>query len=104
MLAVTIGGTEQAYSAEGIYGPAADVLRPINHGILGFCGFDVVEPFIAYAPARKSEDERREIFAAYADRLLNIDNAPRLPVIRSDDYEHFVLKRPVNRAAAEAGA
>jgi putative NADPH-quinone reductase len=49
MLAVTIGGTEEAYSADGIYGPAADVLRPINHGILAFCGFDVIEPFLAFA-------------------------------------------------------
>lgn len=103
MIAVTIGGTERAYSPEGIYGPAADVLRPINHGILAFCGFDVVEPFIAYAPARKSADERKEIFAAYADRLLNIDYAPRLEVLRSDDYEHFALKRAASRAAVETG-
>lgn len=92
ILAVTIGGTDQAYSADGIYGPVADVLRPINHGILGFCGFDVVEPFIAYAPARKTDQQRQEIFAAYADRLLNLDAAPRLPMLRSDEYEHFVRK------------
>ena len=58
MLAVTIGGTKGAYSTDGIYGPAADVLRPINHGILAFCGFDVVEPYLAFAPARKDESER----------------------------------------------
>lgn len=102
MIAVTIGGTERAYSPDGLYGPAADVLRPINHGILAFCGFDVVEPFIAYAPARKSEGERQEIFAAYADRLLNIDKTPRVQVVRSDDYEHFVLKRPTSQASVEA--
>ena len=102
MIAVTIGGTERAYSPDGLYGPAADVLRPINHGILAFCGFDVVEPFIAYAPARKSDDERQEIFAAYADRLLNIDKTPRVQVVRSDDYEHFVLKRPTSQASVEA--
>lgn len=92
MLAVTIGGTEQAYSPDGIYGCAADVLRPINHGIFAFCGFDVLAPFVAYAPARKSELERQEIFAAYADRLLNLDAVPRLPMLRSDDYENFVRK------------
>ena len=92
MLAVTIGGTEGAYSTDGIYGPAADVLRPINHGILAFCGFDVVEPFLAYAPARKDERERRQIFDSYADRLRNIETAPQLPILRSDDYEHFVRK------------
>jgi NAD(P)H dehydrogenase (quinone) len=37
MLAVTIGGTADAYSTNGIYGPSADVLRPINHGVLAFC-------------------------------------------------------------------
>jgi NAD(P)H dehydrogenase (quinone) len=92
MLAVTIGGTEDAYSLDGIYGPAADVLRPINHGILAFCGFEVIEPFLAHAPARKDEQQRQQMFEAYADRLLNIDSAPRLPVLRSDDYENFVRK------------
>lgn len=92
MLAVTIGGPEQAYSTKGIYGPSLDVLRPINHGILAFCGFDVVEPFIAYAPARKNDDERREIFDTYVHRLLNIGSAGLLPMPHSDDYEHFVLK------------
>ena len=92
MLAVTIGGTAEAYSERGIYGPALHVLHPINHGILGFCGFDVVEPFVAYAPARRSDEESSEIFAAYAERLRGIDRAPRLPMLRSDDYEHFVLK------------
>ena len=93
MLAVTIGGTERAYSRDGMYGPVLDVLRPINHGILAFCGFDVVQPFVAYAPARTSESERQQLFAAYAERLRNIDAAPLLPMLRSDDYEHFALKR-----------
>ena len=93
MLAVTIGGTAEAYSPEGIYGPAEDVLRPINHGILAFCGFDVVEPFIAYAPARKTEQERKQMFAAYGERLLNVGSVPRVTMLRSDDYENFVRKR-----------
>jgi NAD(P)H dehydrogenase (quinone) len=92
MLAVTIGGTEEAYSSNGIYGPVEHVLRPINHGILSFCGFDVVEPFIAYAPARKTGQQRQALFQAYADRLLNIAAAPLLPQLRSDDYANFVRK------------
>jgi NAD(P)H dehydrogenase (quinone) len=99
MLAVTIGGTEQAYSPDGIYGPALDVLRPINHGILAFCGFDVVEPFIAYAPARKNEDQRQEIFSAYAERLLGIGSAPVLPMLQSADYEHFVRRHRVSEGS-----
>jgi len=102
MLAVTIGGTEQAYSEQGVYGPALDVLRPINHGILGFCGFDVVEPFLAYAPARIGQQGRDGIFAEYAGRLRHIERAPRLPMLRSDDYEHFVLKTARGEATRAA--
>jgi NAD(P)H dehydrogenase (quinone) len=92
MLAVTLGGSDAAYSPDGIYGPVADVLRPINHGILAFCGFDVVEPFLAFAPGRKSQGQRQEDFDAYADRLLTIDSAPRIPTLRSDDFVNFVRK------------
>jgi len=99
MLAVTIGGPEEAYSEQGIYRPAGEVLRPINHGILGFCGFDVIEPFLAFAPARQSERERLDVFAAYGERLRDMDSAPRLPMLRSDDYEHFVLKNRTRVAA-----
>jgi len=94
MLAVTVGGTADAYSDDGIYGPIADLLRPINHGVLAFCGFDVVEPFIAFAPGRKSHAERQRMLAAYARRLTTIDSAPLQPMLRSDDYEGFVLRRP----------
>jgi len=100
MLAVTIGGTEEAYSPDGMYGPALDLLRPINHGILGFCGFDVVEPFLTHAPARKSAPEREAILVAYAKRLLTIADAPLLPSLRSDDYEDFVLKPEAKAARA----
>jgi len=99
MLAVTIGGTERAYSQDGIYGPAADVLRPINHGILAFCGFQVVDPFLAFAPARKDDRQRRQIFDAYAARLLGFESAPQLPMLRSDDYENFVRKQSAEAPA-----
>ena len=92
MLAVTIGGTEGAYSPSGIYGPIEDILRPIHHGILAFCGFAVLEPFLAYAPGRKDQAERRQIFTDYADRLQNIDSVRTLPMLRSEDYQNFVRK------------
>lgn len=92
MLAATVGGTEQAYSPDGFYDSADRVLWPINHGILAFCGFEVVEPFLAFAPSRKNEQQRQDVFKAYADRLLHIESASKLPMPRSDDYEHFVRK------------
>src|SRR5690349_12012229 len=54
MCSVTVGGPADAYSNVGAYGPLAAILRPIHHGILGFVGFTVVEPFVVHAPARMS--------------------------------------------------
>jgi hypothetical protein len=55
----------------------------------------MVEPFIAYAPGRKSRAERQKMLAAYARRLTTIESASLLPMPQSDDYKGFVLRRPL---------
>lgn len=92
MLAVTVGGTHGAYSDQGIYGPIDAVLEPIHHGILAFCGFSVLPPFLAFAPARKTPAERETFFKTYADRLLNVSATDHLPMLLSDDYQNFIRK------------
>lgn len=93
MLSVTMGGREPAYSDDGIYGPCEAILRPINHGILGFVGFTVIEPFVVFGPGRMDEAERRDALLAYRQRILSLDHAPVFPSVHADDYENFVLKR-----------
>ena len=58
MCALTVGGMSAIYSADGGNGPMSSILFPIQHGILSFVGFTVVEPFIVYAPGRISRTER----------------------------------------------
>ena len=41
-------------------GPISTILFPINHEILYFTGFTVIEPLIVHAPARLSHQERKE--------------------------------------------
>jgi NAD(P)H dehydrogenase (quinone) len=72
MCALTVGGGETTYSPQGMYAPIESVLYPINHGILGFVGFTVLEPFTVYAPVRLSDDERRHHLARYRERVLTI--------------------------------
>jgi len=92
MCSVTVGGPLDAYSGVGAYGPLDDILRPINHGILGFVGFAVVEPFVVHAPARMSSQERAACLDAYRSRLLGLASAPVIPGPDMDDYEGLVLK------------
>ncbi len=99
MCAVTVGGPAEAYSDVGAYGPLAPILFPIHHGILGFVGFNVVEPFVVHAPARMRPDERALCLARYRQRVLNIGDAPVLPRPDMSRYDGLVLKPELRRNA-----
>jgi NAD(P)H dehydrogenase (quinone) len=92
MCSVTVGGPAAAYTDVGMYGPFADMLFPIHHGILSFVGFQVIEPFVVHAPARLGDEERAAHLARYRARVLSLDTAPTLPMLKVGDYENFVLK------------
>jgi NAD(P)H dehydrogenase (quinone) len=93
MCAVTIGGPPPIYSAEGLNGPIAAILFPINHGILYFTGFAVIEPFLVHAPVRLSDAGRAAELARYRERVSTLAAAPVLTYPKLADYdERFVLK------------
>ena len=60
LMAVTTGGTRERFSEGGAYGEIARVLYPVERLLLGYMGFEVPPPFVAYAaPARRSRRPRR---------------------------------------------
>jgi NAD(P)H dehydrogenase (quinone) len=93
MLSLTVGGDADAYSRDGLYGPIDLITHPINHGVLGFTGFSVIEPFVVYGPGRMSEADRIATLADYADFVGRIEQAPRLPQLRSEEFDGFVCRR-----------
>lgn len=93
MCSLTIGGPPPIYSEHGLNGLISSILFPINHGMLYFTGFTVVEPFIVHAPAWISDDERKAYLVHYQDRVLKLSSAPTLVYPRLADYdENYVLK------------
>jgi NAD(P)H dehydrogenase (quinone) len=96
MCSVTIGGPRPIYSERGLNGPIAEILYPINHGILAFTGFSVIEPFLVHAPARMSGAERQKALAAYRDRLLALATAPTIPYSRLSDYDDQHVLKPTS--------
>ncbi|XP_066435031.1 ribosyldihydronicotinamide dehydrogenase [quinone] [Eleutherodactylus coqui] len=72
LLSFTTGGTEDMFSKEGKSGDIRYLLWPIQHGIMHFCGFQVLAPQISYAPEYVSEDRRKEMLNKWAHRLENI--------------------------------
>ncbi len=93
MCSVTIGGGAPIYSERGLNGPIAATLFPINHGILYFTGFSVIEPFLAHAPARITEGERQALLSRYRARVLGLAGAPLIDYPKLSDFDaDYVLK------------
>lgn len=72
MISFTTGGPQDAFQRGGFIGDVHSIVRPIQRGMLAFCGFDVLAPQISYGPARATDEERREMLARYRARLLQI--------------------------------
>jgi len=95
MCALTIGGPASIYSERGLNGPIGSILFPVNHGMLYFTGFTVVEPFLVHSPVRITAEERAAHLARYRERVLGLSGAPTISYPRLADYdERMVLKAP----------
>jgi NAD(P)H dehydrogenase (quinone) len=78
MCAITTGGPQTMFAPDGLNGDLEALLYPVNHGVLAFVGFTVVEPFVVHAPVRLDADARAGQLAAYRDRVLNLPAAPTI--------------------------
>ena len=92
MLSLTTGGGPGAFSENGIVGDIHAHLHPINYGILRFVGFDVLPPFIAWGPARASDERRRANIEEYVARVLSIPETEPIAYPSLTDYEPKTLR------------
>lgn len=76
LVCVTTGGTPQRFSAEGVYGPIAGILAPVNRSVFGYLGMKALDPFVAYAAPRVSDGERQAYLDDWRTRLLAETAAP----------------------------
>ena len=83
MLSLTTGGP-----------PTIDALLfPIQHGMLYFVGFDVLPPFVAWAAASVSQEQREGYLNDYAARLQAWTTAETIPFPSLDDYDQNLQRK-----------
>lgn len=70
LMSVTTGGTPARFAPDGVYGEIGAVLRSVEKLTLQYMGYEVEEPFVAYAAPRVSDDERAAYLAAWSERVL----------------------------------
>lgn len=86
LVCTTTGARADRFSATGLFGPIEWVLHPLQVGTLNFCGFDTLEPFIAWAPGNSSAERRSEHLDAWRERLTRIGGETPMPMRRPADF------------------
>ncbi|HZP55274.1 MAG TPA: NAD(P)H-dependent oxidoreductase [Candidatus Saccharimonadales bacterium] len=78
MLIVSAGGPVEYYQINGRHkATPLQILHPINHGTLAFCGLNVHEPFIALGVLGMSDDERTKTLGDLQFRLQHFIDSPQ---------------------------
>lgn len=72
LLSLTTGGPERAFNDNPRLGSVIDILHHVQTGMLEFTGFEALEPFVVYGPARISPEERETYLEQYCLRLRRI--------------------------------
>jgi NAD(P)H dehydrogenase (quinone) len=75
MLVLTTGSPESGFGPEGWHGDLNRCLYHVQHGMLAFCGFAVLPPFVAWAAAHVEDGVRRRYLEQLEARLRSLDTA-----------------------------
>src|SRR5271157_6031573 len=67
---------------------------PINHGILHFVGFDVLPPFVAWAVARSTPEQRQEYLKCFEERLRKWQTTTPIAYHPLENYDDTLQLKP----------
>ena len=78
MIIAAAGAPAEFYQLDGKYeATAAELLRPLNHATLAYCGFDVHEPYVALNVLGVNNTGRTKLLEDLRFRLTNLTSSPQ---------------------------
>jgi NAD(P)H dehydrogenase (quinone) len=87
MLAMTMAAYPEMMAPDGLNGLLDVNLWPIQNGVLAFCGFEVLAPFVANSVTYSDDAARTSILAEYGRRLAGLGRETPLPFHRRDEFD-----------------
>jgi NAD(P)H dehydrogenase (quinone) len=94
MLSLTMAAYPQMLAPDGLNGMLEVNLWPVQNGVLAFCGFDVLAPFVANSVPYSDEASRMEILANYEKRLMGLAQERPLLFHRREDFDKQWKMKP----------
>uniref|UniRef100_A0A3B5A7H1 NAD(P)H dehydrogenase, quinone 1 n=1 Tax=Stegastes partitus TaxID=144197 RepID=A0A3B5A7H1_9TELE len=98
MLSFTTGSQQSMFSANGIHGDMNVTLWPLQNGILHYCGFQVLDPQIFWAPSSATCEARKSMLDEWRTRLDKLFDEKPFSFPPMDFFEKetgFLLKPDV---------
>jgi NAD(P)H dehydrogenase (quinone) len=72
LLCLSTGGTQQRFSADGVYGDIHTVLWPAQRLMVEYLGMEALEPFVAYGTPRVDEEVRKSYLQQWRARVREV--------------------------------
>jgi NAD(P)H dehydrogenase (quinone) len=90
MLIVTAGGWAPHYGPRGVNGPIADLLFPIQHGILYYPGYAVLPPFVTYSADRLDQAGFEREAERLRDRMRTLEQTAPIPYRQQNGGDYAI--------------
>lgn len=86
MVCTSTGGFESMFQTDGLLGDFEAALWHIHHGTLHYTGFEVLPPFVGWAPVRVGDDKCAQYHTDYANRLLTVTETQPMTFHNTADF------------------
>lgn len=86
MLAITTGCLPDMVEPGGLLGDRDVILWHLHHGVFGYSGLTVLEPFFAWSIHYADPEKRSGYLDAYERHLRSVDTMAPIPSHRLDDF------------------
>ena len=87
LVAVTTGAPSQAYGPDSLNGEMNDILMPLQRGVLGFTGMQVLPPFVGYQVPYVGDEGRAQMLAEWRMYLRGVNDLVPLAMPRLADHQ-----------------
>lgn len=101
MITTSVGGQPHMFAPDGIHGDLGLMLRHILRGALGYAGFTVLPPFIAYHVPYIQPEERARYLNDYKQRLQALDDLTPLAFPSMDDFDEKLYPKAAQACIQE---
>ncbi|VTU27414.1 FMN-dependent NADH-azoreductase [Variovorax sp. PBL-H6] len=84
----SLGGREHMFGSDSIHGDlTTGMLRHIMQGTLGYVGYEVYEPYVAFHVPYVTEEARREMLASLDQQITALDQRKTFDLPRLGDFD-----------------